>query len=268
MATSAGEGTGASGAPSPRTFRPPRRLPQVPVTDEHDLALEILRLAPVSLGRTIETWQAQELAHRLLMGLLRPAEVVAEAPRLGEGRQHELAFFVAGNPETQGSQRVVWSRALGHPIPISDNRDLGAWRASVARVSRAAAAAVIGRDPLPRDVAVAMSLVFVFPRPVTHHRRSKDPVLAAQLNRSAPPACITAMAGWPNGPDLDKLTRAIGDAISCPGTLKRAASRIPYGRVISDDRQIDRFIEPFCKVWADATAWWGAEPGVHVRLEW
>lgn len=228
--------------------------PDMPRTVADELRDALLLAAPTTLGRAIDLDEADALARRLLMKGIQPVRPPLVVPlQVPCECSHELRCFVAGMPETQGSQRAVYNRHLGRPVIISDNPDLKAWRRRVQFSMRSAAARTIGRDPLPGNVPVGLSLVFVWPRPKLHLSQSKS--RPGALLPSAPRAMISAIQNWSNGPDLDKLVRAIGDSLT-------------VGRVITDDRQIDHFHEPLAKVWADEAAWWGKEPGVWVRVTW
>jgi crossover junction endodeoxyribonuclease RusA len=160
---------------------------------------------------------------------------VTLAPDLDTARS--LEFFVPGIPEPQGSKTVVGRGKATRAI--EDNPQLPAWRTEVSN----AAARLWGRDPLPPRVAVAASLTFVFPRPNYHFgARGVAP------RWSGPQRVFTK-------PDLDKLVRAVCDAMQSGG-------------VVSNDSQIAEFVEPFGKWYADPGQPWGSRPGVHVRLEW
>jgi Holliday junction resolvase RusA-like endonuclease len=109
-----------------------------------------------------------------------------------------IAFTVYGIPVPQGS-KTRWG--------TEDNPHTRAWRATVAEQ-----AAQLGAEPLLGPVSVTVS--FVFPRPKAHYRTGK---FADQL-RPAAPMWHTSV------PDLDKLQRAIGDALA--GVLIRNDSQI------------------------------------------
>jgi crossover junction endodeoxyribonuclease RusA len=112
----------------------------------------------------------------------------------------EVAFTVHGIPVPQGSKNQWGGEA---------NRNLKPWRATVAA---AAAEALAGAPPFAGPVQVRVH--FVFPRPAAHYGTGRN---AGTLKPSAP--------HWrASSPDLDKLQRAIGDALA--GTLLR------------DDRQV------------------------------
>lgn len=149
-----------------------------------------------------------------------------------------LKLFVVGIPEPQGSKTVVGRGKRARAI--EDNPHLPAWRTEV---SNAAHELWQPREPLPPRVSVAASMVFVFPRPNYHFgARGIAP-------RWAGPVRVFTR------PDLDKLVRAVCDALKTAG-------------VVTDDSQIAEFVAPFGKWYADASLPWGARPGVHIRLEW
>lgn len=126
---------------------------------------------------------------------------------------HDLAFTIAGEPATQGSKRHV-----GRGRMVEADTKLPAWRAAVVRAAKEAA----GPGWLPLDGALSAELtVYLGPRP----KASK-------------------FGDWPAGPpDLDKLQRAVGDALKIAG-------------VISDDARIVHW---------DASKQWG-ERGADVKL--
>jgi Holliday junction resolvase RusA-like endonuclease len=109
-----------------------------------------------------------------------------------------VAFVVDGPPAPQGSKTVAKSKA-GASFVREDNPDTEPWRNAVAARARAAMA---GRPPLagPLELDVA----FVFARRQSHFGTGRN---AGRLKPSAPIYCDKR-------PDLDKLLRAIGDAIT------------------------------------------------------
>ena len=111
-----------------------------------------------------------------------------------------IAFIVRGIPAPQGSKT---------PYGTEDNPHTRPWRATVAE---AAARELDGDGPLTG--AVQVRVLFVFPRPKTHYGRGGN---ADRLRPSAPVYHTVY-------PDLDKLERAIGDALS--GTLLRDDKQI------------------------------------------
>lgn len=106
----------------------------------------------------------------------------------------ELEMFVPGRPAPQGSKRHV-----GGGVMVESSKAVAPWRVTVAVH---AAQAFAGRAPL--DGALHASLLFVMPRP------------------SATPKKTTPHAV--KRPDLDKLTRAVFDALS--GVVWRDDSQV------------------------------------------
>lgn len=130
-----------------------------------------------------------------------------------------LAFFVTGTPVPQGSMRAFGSRIIQSP-------EVKAWRAEVTAEVLTAAEAAGWEEPW--DGPCALDLVFYLPRP-------KRPRWT-----------------WPAvRPDLDKLARAVMDAL-CP--------RDPDLRVLAED---SRVIELHAiKHYADGDH----HAGVHIEL--
>lgn len=132
-----------------------------------------------------------------------------------------VRFFTPGVPAPEGSHKYVGHRG-GRPVVAHDNPRLSAWRTLVARDARNAAHAA-GWDA-PHDGPVAVEARFYLPRP-------KRPRFADHAATK---------------PDLDKLARAVGDALAAPG-----------GPLAEDSRIV---------TWV-LTKWWasdGQPPGVHV----
>ena len=105
-------------------------------------------------------------------------------------------FEVPGLPQTQGSMRgfVVKGRA----VLTSTNKGLKAWRKAVADAALASGWA----SAEPMDGPVRLDVTFMFVRPKGHYRTNHE------IKPSAPPFPHTS------GGDLDKLVRAIGDALT------------------------------------------------------
>lgn len=110
-----------------------------------------------------------------------------------------FSFFVPGEPVTEGSTRAF---ASGQRVVVTHDRgrELDQWRLRVARVAEAAARKA-GWEPR-HDGPVAVTATFLLPRPKSVPKTRK----------------------WPHTkPDLDKLQRAVGDALSPykrPGVLR------------------------------------------------
>ncbi len=114
-------------------------------------------------------------------------------------------FRVYGRPQQRGSKRAMPLKN-GKTIMVDANKNSRAWMDAVAAE---AAAAWDGRDLLQGPVAI--SVTFEFKRPKAHLRKNGDVKPAA-------PELFTS------SPDLDKLLRALGDALT--------------GVVYADDRQV------------------------------
>lgn len=105
-----------------------------------------------------------------------------------------LAFNVLGLPVPQGSKNVF----RGHLVDTNAPK-LRPWRADI----RATAAESMGEDP-PHPEAVRVHATFHFPRPRSHYGTGRN---AAVVKKTAPTAVAVR-------PDLDKLTRALLDALT------------------------------------------------------
>lgn len=111
-----------------------------------------------------------------------------------------ISFFVPGKAITEGSTRYLGVRG-GKPIITHDNPELLAWRQKVADV-----AVLYARQAgwsLPLDEPVIVRVAFTL-------KQLKKP----QWSEAA------------TVPDLDKLQRAIGDALGAEGSVLREDSRI------------------------------------------
>lgn len=118
-----------------------------------------------------------------------------------------IKFRVNGKPVTQGSKRAFVRGK--HAVMIEDRKDsLMSWRSLIADEARK----VYDGDPIEGPLYV--SLEFIFSRPKGHYGTGRN---AGRLKDSAPMSHTTK-------PDLDKLTRAVGDALS--GVLWRDDSQI------------------------------------------
>lgn len=144
-----------------------------------------------------------------------------------------LCFTVAGMPAPQGSKRL-----LAHGALVESSKRVKPWRVDV----RAGAEAAMAGEPgpwIPFDGPVTLRLVFRFARPKHHYRTGRN---AHELRDGVSTAPITKNYG-----DLDKLERAIGDALTSSG-------------VYLDDAQVTTMHA--AKVWADA----GLPPGVMITI--
>ncbi len=122
-----------------------------------------------------------------------------------------FSFFVPGEPITEGSTRAFTS---GQRVVVTHDRgpELDAWRTRVKRAAQEAAREA-GWEPR-YDGPVAVAAAFFLPRPKSAKKRLVPHVK----------------------PDLDKLIRAVGDALAPykqPGVLKDD-SRIVTWRATKD----------------------------------
>jgi Holliday junction resolvase RusA-like endonuclease len=110
-----------------------------------------------------------------------------------------LEFFVAGLPITQGSKRAFTNKYTGRAVLVEDAEKLKPWRWSVG----VTAAQAMAKRPFIQG-PVRIRLQFLFPRPKSHYGTGRNHNV---LKASAP--------SWPTGkPDLDKLQRAVFDALT------------------------------------------------------
>lgn len=142
-------------------------------------------------------------------------------------------FRVFGLPKPQGSKKAITHKTTGRAIVMeSAGPALKTWREDV---KQAALAACTGPQ---LDGPVLLSVVFYLPRPKGHYRTGKH----AHLLRDAAPR-------WPHSmPDLDKLLRSTGDAITAAA-------------VWSDDARIVQLVAS--KAYADRLN----PPGAAIRIE-
>lgn len=112
-----------------------------------------------------------------------------------------LTCIIPGTPQQQGSKR---SLGAGRPF-IEANKNLAPWRADAIAYLQAEWR---GRGPTTEPVSV--DVAFDFARPASHYGTGRN---AGVLKDSAPGGKATA-------PDLDKLCRALGDALTQSGVLR------------------------------------------------
>lgn len=106
----------------------------------------------------------------------------------------EIIFFVEGSPAPQGSKTHVGGGRL-----IESSRQVGPWRDAVRR-----AAIEVMADRPPIEGPVYLVQVFALPRPKSHYGTGRN---SGRVKRGAPHRP-------PVRPDLDKLARAVGDALT------------------------------------------------------
>lgn len=108
-----------------------------------------------------------------------------------------LELRVPGLPVPQGSKRVV-PTAQGHRLVEGNEKTLKPWRSTIALEAADAF------DGQPTRAAVRVTLAFSFPRPSAHYGTGRN----ADLLKASAPAYKTTK------PDIDKLTRAVLDALT------------------------------------------------------
>lgn len=110
---------------------------------------------------------------------------------------YPISFFVAGTPKPQGSKRAFNRPGSKHPTMVeSAGEALKDWRASVRYTAAAHSRQIKG--------AVDVHLTFQFVRPKSHFGSGAN---SAVLKPSAP-------LQHTKKPDIDKLTRAVLDALT------------------------------------------------------
>lgn len=107
-------------------------------------------------------------------------------------------IVIPGTPQQQGSKRYVGGGRM-----VETNRRLPLWRAEAIDRIRA----WCGPDWAPLDGPITLDVGFVFARPASHWGTGRN---SDRLKPSAPTWKTTA-------PDLDKLLRAVCDALTQAG---------------------------------------------------
>ena len=125
-----------------------------------------------------------------------------ESPGFSRGEQVNflLTCIIPGTPQQQGSKRNVGGNRF-----IEANKNLAPWRADAIAYLQAEWR---GRGPITEPVS--LDVAFDFARPASHYGTGRN---AGVLKDSAPGGKATA-------PDLDKLCRALGDALTQSGVLR------------------------------------------------
>lgn len=114
-----------------------------------------------------------------------------------------VSFEVLGVPVQQGSHKAVGRGK--HSVIVETAKGHGAWRTDVANEARAAAMRAGLHAPL--DGPLSLHVTFRFPCPTSRTKAHRE---AAQGGRGAPKTTT---------PDLDKLVRCIGDALTASGLI-------------------------------------------------
>ena len=107
-----------------------------------------------------------------------------------------LNLFVRGVPAPQGSMKIQRGRV------VPDNAKTKPWREMLGMEMRAA----WGAKP-PLDEAVRVTAIFMFPRNAGHVHKDGTVKVSAPTHKATKP-------------DLDKLQRAVGDALSDAGIVR------------------------------------------------
>jgi len=105
-----------------------------------------------------------------------------------------LSFVVYGVPAPQGSMRAFNVRGRRHPVVTSDNQRTRPWKQAVIVAAHDAR----GLEP-PIDGAARVDVTFYMPRPKSAPKSRRSPLTK---------------------PDLDKLVRAVLDALTDAGAWR------------------------------------------------
>jgi len=141
-----------------------------------------------------------------------------------------LTCTIPGQPEQQGSKR---SLGPGRPM-LDDNKRLKPWRAdAIAHLQEAMTAQGIGQFIGP----VRVSATFAYGRPAGHYGSGKN---VSVLKAMAPSWKSTA-------PDLDKLARALGDALTQAGTVRDDALIVSWNidKVWAETPRVELAVVPY-----------------------
>ena len=128
-----------------------------------------------------------------------------------------LTCIIPGTPQQQGSKRNVGGNRF-----IEANRNLAPWRADAIAYLRRAALDQWGHaaeSPITDPVRVGVR--FIYARPKSHYGTGRN---AGIVKASAPHYKTSA-------PDLDKLQRALGDALTQAGILRDDALIVEWTAV-------------------------------------
>lgn len=120
-------------------------------------------------------------------------------------------------PVPQGSKTAFVNKATGRAIVTDANKNTGPWREAVA-AQAVRAMETQGWLKVPAGQPVGIEVQFFFNRPQSHYRTGK---WAGALKDTAP-------VYKPTKPDVDKLERALCDALT--------------GVVFHDDAQVSRIL--------------------------
>lgn len=186
---------------------------QLPLAEDRDLPYyeDVRDLLDEMLG----TRRAEEIAD-----MLTAATLIIRL--FGVDRRLVLDVFVPGRPAPQGSKRYLGVKG-GKGITVESSKAVAPWRADI----REAAAKARG-DQLAETGPMLVTLMFVMPRPTSTPKRRT-------------PAAVKR-------PDLDKLIRAVLDAVGSAGCVWTDDSQVV------DLHATKRIAEP------------GEAPGCHITI--
>jgi|SRR6188768_3369404 len=145
-----------------------------------------------------------------------------------------VSFWVPGTPVPQGSKRAFVNKSTGRPVITDTDVRLPQWRMKI--TAHAIEAKARHRDALlyPMTGAIGCRIDFTIQRPSSHYGTGRNHNV---LKPSSPK--------FPHKmPDLDKLLRAVFDAIT-------------DAQVWVDDGQV---------VWVQTAKSYGAQPGVTITI--
>ena len=129
-----------------------------------------------------------------------------------------IKFEVRGKPEPQGSTKAFYIKSIGRTVTTSSNRNLKGWRQRIAEEAQKVAPDALILEP------VSIAVGFQMPKPKNYPKKRK--------------------LFHTKKPDLDKLIRSVGDAIT--------------NVLIRDDSQIISIVAE--KIYSDT-------PGCTVSIE-
>jgi Holliday junction resolvase RusA-like endonuclease len=154
--------------------------------------------------------------------------------------------FVPGRPMAKGSPQPKTRR--GHTIMI-DRPAVMQWVATVAAHAylQRHRRENVGDKSFPYEAPLELKALFVFPRP-----------RSGMMTVGLPIICVGPNAVG----DLDKLVRAVGDALS-PGTVTIDHQKLAKAAVIEDDRLITDFGKVL-KRFTDQVP--GSQPGCYLKV--
>jgi Holliday junction resolvase RusA-like endonuclease len=140
----------------------------------------------------------------------------------------DLHFRVSGNPTSQGSKRGFVNPKTKRVVVVEQmGAELKTWRQDVIAAARAIRTAA---EPL--DVALSLKVVFYLKRPQAHYGAHGVKPNAPRFSKSAP--------------DLDKLLRALLDAITISGLWQDdgRVAKIAAAKAYSDEPGAEVWIAP------------------------